>query len=189
MKLLKRTAADAGKNLVLVTSEAGLMPLAGSVGLFVASTPTSKPAIPSAPADQDDGPEDIDEPLDVSDGTASDEEFDAKAAAGKSVGELATAGATGKAGKSLAADIDDSIDMSGDSDESAADDAPVAAEPKTKKNKKLSVPNFDSLRKRLALGVLVLVLLIVGWIFAFKVLPKATITISTDSSTISTNLN
>src|ERR1700749_4383407 len=46
MKLLKRTADKAGKNLVLVTSEAGLMPLAGSVGLYVASSPSSKPSIP-----------------------------------------------------------------------------------------------------------------------------------------------
>ncbi|HET6925033.1 MAG TPA: hypothetical protein VFH39_04345, partial [Candidatus Saccharimonadales bacterium] len=70
MKLLKRTADDAGKNLVLVTSEAGLMPLAGSVGLFVAGTPTSKPVVPPAPFAPTDEPEDIDEPLQITDGSA-----------------------------------------------------------------------------------------------------------------------
>src|ERR1700761_2539166 len=45
MKLLKRTADNAGKHLVLITTEAGLMPLASNVGLHVASTPTSKPSI------------------------------------------------------------------------------------------------------------------------------------------------
>src|ERR1700748_992884 len=44
MKLLKRTADNNGKNLVLITNEAGLMPLAGATGLYVASTPTSRPA-------------------------------------------------------------------------------------------------------------------------------------------------
>src|ERR1700759_1233799 len=65
MKLLKRTADNAGKNLVLITSEAGLLPLAGATGLYVASTPTSKPAIPNTPGAAGDEPEDIDEPLNV----------------------------------------------------------------------------------------------------------------------------
>jgi len=178
MKLLKRTADTAGKNLVLVTSEAGLMPLAGTVGLFVASTPTSKPSIPPTPAVISDEPEDIDEPLNIVDGTADADDFDKKAAAGTAVGELA-------ASKVDADDIDESIDMGDD------EPAPVAAAPvaKTKKDRKLKVPNFDSFRKKLALGIAVLVLLIAGWIFAVVVLPKATITIKTDSSSIPTNVN
>src|SRR5688572_3825161 len=56
MKLLKRSGDSSGKHLVLVTSEPGLLPLAGSVGLYVAKTPTSKPEIPEArtlPTDSD----------------------------------------------------------------------------------------------------------------------------------------
>lgn len=68
MKLLKRTADKAGKNLVLITSEAGLMPLAGATGLYVAGSPTSKPAIPDTPGAADNEPEDFDEPLRVVDG-------------------------------------------------------------------------------------------------------------------------
>jgi hypothetical protein len=186
MKLLKRTADSAGKNLVLVTSETGLMPLAGAVGLFVASTPTSKPSIPAAPIGPDDEPEDIDEPLNIVDGTeGADDEFDTKAASAKTVGELAAAGA---AGKLAGDDIDESIDMGDD------DDAPVAAAAATKaakpkKNKSLKVPNFDSFKKKIALGVVALLLLIGGWILAFVVLPHATVTIKTDSATIPTNLN
>ena len=53
MKLLKRTADNAKKHVVLVTSEAALMPLAGTVGLYVAETPQSKPEIPPVPGVDD----------------------------------------------------------------------------------------------------------------------------------------
>ena len=191
MKLLKRSAEKAGKNLVLVTSEAGPMPLAGATGLYVASTPTSKPSIPDAPDQPVDGPEEIDEPLNVVDGNApedGDEDFDPKSAGGKPVGELAAAGAAAKIAED---DIDESIDMSDDAPEEVADEpkGKKAKTPKSKKDKKLAVPNFDSFRKKLALGILVLVLLIVGLVFAMKVLPHATVTIGTDSSTVPTNLS
>jgi hypothetical protein len=203
MKLLQRTAANAGKNLVLVTGEAGLMPLAGAVGLFVASSPTSKPSIPSAPVAIDDGPEDADEPLSIVDGTANTpagntggsatDDFDAKAMAGKTVGELAGAAAVSKAAAAAGESVDESIDMNDpdvDDDPSAASDANgVAPLPKLKKNSKLKVPNFDSFRKRLALGIVGVMVLIAGWVFAFRVLPKATVTIHTDTSTVTTNLN
>lgn len=182
MKLLKRTADTADKNLVLVTGEAGLMPLAGAVGLHVASTPTSKPSIPSAPAGPSDEPEDADAPLDVVDGNA-DDDFDPDAAANKTIGELA-----GTSTKIPADGVDESIDMTDDADE-AAEDAPAAGVLKFKKNSKLRVPNFDSFRKKLALGLLAVVVLVVGWVYAFMVMPHATITIHTDSSTIKTNLN
>jgi hypothetical protein len=181
MKLLKRTADTAGKNLVLVTSEAGLMPLAGSVGLHVAATPSSRPEIPPAPTGPDDGPEDVDEPLDIVDGTADD--YDPKAAKAKTVGELA-AGDIGKA--AVDEEIDESLDMA---DDTGAEGTDAAKAPKSKKDRKLAIPNFDSFRKKIALGIVVLAVLIVGWIFAFMVLPKAEVTIDTDSSTISTNAN
>jgi hypothetical protein len=188
MKLLKRTADNAGKNLVLVTSEAGLIPLAGIVGLHVASTPTSKPSIPAAPASMSDEPEDIDEPLDITDGSLDPEDgdFDSSAVASKTVGELAAAGA---ASKIAADDIDESIDMTDDVEPAAAAADVATKTPKLKKNKKLSVPNFDSFRKKIALSLVAGILLIIGWIFAFNILPKATVTIATDSSTIGTNLN
>ena len=53
MKLLKRAADQSKKNLVLVTTEASLMPLAGAVGVNVAKTLTSKPEVPSAPVTDD----------------------------------------------------------------------------------------------------------------------------------------
>lgn len=187
MKLLKRTADKEGKNLVLVTTENGLMPLAGAVGLYVASTPSSKPVIPNAPVAPDDDAEDIDEPLNVVDGNEPDSDFDAKSASGKPIGELAAAGAIAKDADD---DIDESIDMGDAGSQTPTADAtakPTKKAPKPKKDKTLRVPNFDSFRKKLMLGALALVLLIALWIVAFKILPRATVTIGTDSKTIPTN--
>jgi hypothetical protein len=66
MKLLKRAADESKKNLVLITSEAGLLPLAGASGIHVAKTLTSKPEIPTGPASDEDLDEvvDQDEPVD-----------------------------------------------------------------------------------------------------------------------------
>ncbi len=60
MKLLKRAADEAKKHVVLITSEAGLLPLAGMVGLHVAKSLTTKPEIPLAP-NQDEGEETVEE--------------------------------------------------------------------------------------------------------------------------------
>ena len=46
MKLLKKAADSAKKQVVLITSETSLLPLAGLAGLHVARTLQSKPAIP-----------------------------------------------------------------------------------------------------------------------------------------------
>ena len=53
MKLLKRAADEDKKHLVLITTETGLLPLAGLAGVLVASSLTSKPAIPVAPVAND----------------------------------------------------------------------------------------------------------------------------------------
>src|SRR5579864_876609 len=49
MRLLKRSAEKAAKNVVLITGEDILLPLAGAVGLHVAKNLQSKPEIPSHP--------------------------------------------------------------------------------------------------------------------------------------------
>lgn len=47
MKLLKRTAENDKKSIVLITSEASLLSVAGLVGVYVAKTLQSKPEIPA----------------------------------------------------------------------------------------------------------------------------------------------
>src|SRR6185503_16339729 len=50
MKLLSRSADGSGKNVVLITSEKALMPLAGAAGLHVARNLQSRPEVPEGPA-------------------------------------------------------------------------------------------------------------------------------------------
>ena len=51
MRLLKRASDDSGKRTVLITSEQGLLPLAGVAGVYVAKNLQSKPEIPQIPED------------------------------------------------------------------------------------------------------------------------------------------
>ncbi len=182
MRLLKRTSEEAGKNIVLVTSEAGLMPLAGLVGMHVSATPTSKPTIPPAPDANNDEPESVDEPLDVVDGTApAGDEFNPTAAATVPVGVLA-------------ANEPESILMTDDIDETDAEDTDAGVESEettkpSKADKKFKVPSFNKFRLGIVLGILVLIAGITAWVFAAVVLPKASIAITTDSTTITSDLN
>jgi hypothetical protein len=72
---------------------------------------------------------------------------------------------------------DDTIDLA----EMSALDVPGESEPvgKSKPSKKTKVPNFNSFRKRLIIGVVALVLLIVVGVFARVVLPRAEIVLET----------
>lgn len=161
MKLLKRTADDAKKSIVLITSETGLLPLAGAVGVHVAKTLQSKPAIPAAPKTAD-------TPIAVNQDDIDDVELDPA----KSVGALAN--------------DEDTIQV--DNEDKPVDAGAAAATAKKAGKKKIKIPNFDKFRLKVVLGVLALILLITGWFFAANVLPKATVTIRTDSSTVDTEL-
>lgn len=163
MKLLKRTADNEKKNVVLVTSEAALLPMAGAVGLHVAKTPSSKPEIPAAPVAV----------AAMAAATAGAEE--------PHLDENATVG-------SLAgvADDDDAIEV----DNTPAPEAEKKSGKKAKSSgkKKPKIPNFEKFRSKLFLGIAAGILLIIGLVMALVVLPKATITLKTDTSNINTNL-
>ena len=184
MKLLKRTADAEKKRIVLITSEAGLMPLAGSVGLYVAKTLQSKPEIPMAP-DTADETDTIDEPVDMS---SEPGEFDVSQASEKPVGELAglpIGPSTGSKG------MEDTIDLGDVEPAAAVVNLPEAKTDKksAKKEKKLRVPDFIKFRRLLIGGAVLLVILIIVAIILGKVLPKATVNIQTNNSTVSTNLS
>lgn len=176
MRLLKSSADDAKKGLVLITSEAGLMPLAGVVGLYIAKSLQSKPSIPAKVDVNDDIPEDVGEALADQEEA---EDFDSANNKSRSIGELAA--------EQVADDADeDSIEIGDDPDESTETTDKSKADKdksakKDKKDKKLKVPNFNKFRLWIILGVLAIILIVVGIIFAFSVLPKASVTITTDS--------
>ncbi len=184
MKLLKR-AADAGKkNAVLITSEAGLLPLAGMAGVHVAKTLNSKPEIPLAPGGMDDAVESIGE-----DGQELDTPPDPK----QTVGALADKEAAPKPPtdgvETLMLDADDipPEDLKKAGADGKSFEPPAGA--KKPKNKKLKVPNFERFRLLLILGAALLILLIIGFIFANATLPKATITIKTNATNVDANFN
>lgn len=172
MKLLKRNAEAAGKSIVLITSEASLLPLAGVVGLYVAKTPQSKPEIPQSPTVHD-GTE-----IDDDDTIALDDEVTAETDGDKSIGDLAK-------GAALGATV--GLAVSG-TDEA---DPPVNSQNKSGKNKKAKqpkVPSFSKFQKRLFLGIAVTILLVIGWYYATRIMPTATIIIGTDATDYNSSL-
>lgn len=167
LKLLKRTAADTKKNLVLITSDSSLLPLAGAVGLHVAKTLQSKPVIPTAPT-QNDAAITIDND-NSNDNSIEEPELDPHTSIGTLAGDL---------------EAEETIEL--DNDKAAAAAVPAAGAKKGL-NKKLKVPDFDRFRLLIFAGAGLLMLLIVGSYFAFSVLPKANITIKTDTTSVAIN--
>jgi hypothetical protein len=141
MRLLKRSAEKAGKNVVLITGEAALLPLAGAAGLHVAKNLQSKPEIPPSPdMDMDDMPG---EPAAETEGAAdADEGAPAKIDYSKPIGELAAASMVDEESIPLE-DTDDGTEQSGDSGDKK----------KPKKDKRLAVPNFERFRLLVGLGM------------------------------------
>ena len=182
MKLLKRAADESKKRLVLITSETGLLPLAGAVGVHVAKSLQSKPEIPAAPdANDAELSIDEDEPLE------GPEEVTAETAGDKPIGELAGPAA---AVPLATDDAMETVELDNEEEDGASKAVSAAPLPlAAKKNKKLAVPNFDRFRLWLALGILGIIALIVLLFIALTVLPKAAITIKTNASNVNTNTN
>lgn len=169
MKLLKRAADESKKHLVLITTEAGLMPLAGMAGVHVAKTLNSKPEVPIGPDDLSDDEESV-------------EEDGALINTATPVGELAGLPKPDADGVETI-ELDDDIAPE-DDDPKPKTFTPPVGKTKGKKDKKFKIPDFNKFRLLLIIGGLALILLIVGSVFAIKVLPKATISIKTDATTV-----
>ncbi len=183
MRLLKRSADNAGKHVVLITNEEALMPLAGAAGIHVARNLQSAPNVPQAPKEPDQSTkvaeipvkdkEEITEPK-----TLDEENLPGKIDYDKPIGELA-----------LAHELEhpETIELDDEDVEDINPEAPVETKVSKAKDKKLKIPNYDRFRILLALGVVGLIALIVFVVLAFKVLPKATITVKTSSLPLSAN--
>jgi len=137
MRLLKRSADSAGKNVVLITSEHSLLPLAGAAGLHVAKNLQSKPEVPAGPDSTNAVPA-PDEGLGVlpitGDQAVEDpDNMPAKFSYDKPIGALADA---------HEARHPETIEIGEPEDDAAAAEATEKL-PKAPKNKSLSIPNFD----------------------------------------------
>jgi hypothetical protein len=168
MRLLKRSADSASKNIVLITSEAALLPLAGAAGLHVAKNLQSKPEVPPSPVAA--GSE---KPVAPADPDAEVDADDAKLDYHRSIGVLAAG---------VAIDEPETIPLE-DADEAEQE---IGAKPKkTPRDKKLKVPNFERFRLGLVLAAAGGAALIVFLILAIFVLPKATVTLQTEATPVS----
>ncbi|GAC1388283.1 MAG: hypothetical protein NVS1B7_8140 [Candidatus Saccharimonadales bacterium] len=173
MKLLKRSADEVQKHIVLITADANLLPLAGAVGFYCAKTLQTRPVVPPAPPTDDDLPESVTEEANIGDEAVIDPS--------KPIGALA--------GMPEAAD--DEIELSAlehSNNEALAAVGTAALMPKKPFNKKLKVPNFERFRTALILGVLLLIILLGGVYYAATALPKAAITIKTNTSSVSSDI-
>jgi hypothetical protein len=182
LKLLQKTAKDAKKNLVLVTSDPNLLPLAGAVGLHVAKTPQSKPEIPGSPTS-----EGASEAIETVEAAAI---VGTTAVAANKVAKARKASGSDSDTSSAVADpmptAEDTIDL--DNDKAAATTGTAIKKGKKDKKNKIKVPNFDRFRVLLFVGIALFIALIVGGYFAVAVLPKAKIVIKTDTATVNTDL-
>lgn len=177
MKLLKRTSDAAKKHLVLITSEASLLPLAGTVGIYVAKTPQSRPEIPAGMSghpgdDGEEAPVNMAEPM-----------LDKAKPISAYTGAAAIDG-------SLATSEDESIQMEDEPTGSPSVDGSADSKgPKPKKDRKLAIPDFNKFRLWLVLGGVGVVLLVFLSYLAFAVMPKATVSVKTDSTAVDANLD
>jgi len=161
MKLLKRAATQAKKHLVLITSDASVMPIAATVGIHVAKTPSSKPEIPSIPVSN--------LPSAKDDDIENNNDIEANV---ESV--------------SAAVMDDDPIELDNTTDGNL-DSVTSKKDKKSKKEKKFSIPDFSSFRLKLFLGSSLVIGLVVLWVFGFVILPQATVTVTTDTQSAPVN--
>jgi hypothetical protein len=195
MKLLKKTADASKKRLVLITSEANLLPLAGSIGLYVAKNLQSKPAVPdfTGTADADKSIDTLELPAE-----GDKEDFDKEAAADQPVGELADSSEEPKKAKPeltpipipRAGEPDDTIEMDkAETEAESKEEAKKNEKTKPAKDKSLKIPNFNKFRTRLIIAVILLILLIIGWVLLNGALAKAKVTITSQTTSVNASLS
>lgn len=158
LKLLNRSAVKNGKKPVLVTSNQAIIKLAGLNGIPVAKSLNSKPEIPA-----------------VIETSTEDQKSETPA---EVVEEALVADAAGAAVLAQTVAEPDVIELD--------NTTPKSLPTTTKKlgKKIIKVPDFSSFRTKLFLAAALLVLLIVGAVFALVVLPKATILVKTDTKSV-----
>jgi hypothetical protein len=191
MKLLKRTADQLKKRVVLITSETSLLPLAGAVGMHVAKTLTSKPVIPSAPMLENAAEEANENGIDVPDAA-----IPAAAAVAASKRSSAAAAPIDDTEENIEVDNEPSATGTSKADKAAKAGLLAGVFGKKKataagaagSNKKLKVPSFEKFRTRLFLGIAAFIALIVLAVFGLSVLPKAKVVLKTDTSSSATDV-
>jgi len=170
LRLLDRMATTNHKHLVLITNNQALMSLSAAAGIPVAKNLQSKPELPEISALS------VDDDDDIIDGSS------------LPIGELArTADVPVGKPEETVEDALGELDI----DEKSVDIKPKVAQmskPSNSLKSNIKVPNFNTFRKKLFLGIGALVLLIAFLVWANVYAPSASVVVSakTVSSPIST---
>jgi hypothetical protein len=190
LKLLKAKTTKAGKSLVLVSTDANLLALAGVVGINVAKNLQDKPTIPEVAkevaktedktkaSEDDSSDEDEIDTEDKSDMTDETEDLEATDQS-KTIGEFAALTAIGGE-----PELEDNDVIEFDNDAKKTVEKPK----KQKIDKKLRVPDFGKFQKILMISILALIALVVLYVIGFIEMPKAKITIESSTSTLSSTI-
>jgi hypothetical protein len=177
LKLLKRGSVSAQKSIVLITSDATVVSLAGAIGIHVARTLQSRPKVPVV-SKQDDSDITIESQVE---GAAI--ESDTKLDPSAPIGKLADG--------PIATETDETIEV-GDHEPLDAKKISKLDKKKSKNeklDKKLKIPNFNKFRVKIIIAAVLLMLLGAGWYLGANVLPAATIIISTNTSKIDASID
>ena len=134
MRLLKRASEEAKKNLVLITTEAPILKLAGLTRVRVAKSLTTKPYLPEKPE------------AEALETIISDSSGEPKVDPEKSIGELAGDKVLPVVPESDNKLDDDTIELDNVEPETDSGDKDKKL---PKKDRKLAVPSFDRFRKNL----------------------------------------
>lgn len=172
VKLLKRSADQVNKKVVLITSDPNLLPLAGAAGLHVAANLQSRPYVPKT-AQEDTKVEDIGEEV----AAKEDAEIDPAMPIGQAAG--------------LSKEDQEPIEID---NTPKAPSAPAAAAAKKsakppKKDKSKKIPNFQKFRVLLIAGGVALLALIFFIFWAISIAPNAKITLRTESNETQTTVD
>ncbi len=159
MKLLKKTSDEGNKKLVLITDDDALRPLAGNAGIYVADSLKSHPVLPKSIK-----PSEAKNPVFEEVNTP----LDLKA----SIGELAG---------------DKEVEKFPVDNSHASDKSEKIK--KIKGSQKIKVPNFDRFRFKFFAGIFAVIGLTIGWYVAFRVMPKANVTIYAQTARVVTKVD
>lgn len=173
LRLLERMARNDKKQLVLITHNQALVALAASAKIPVAKNLQSKPELPEIPALIVDDADDI---IDGSELPVGDHADSVKGSAVTKAGAAVP--------KSVRSEAIDTTDLDIDGESVAAAPAAGTLSKKPRKNK---IPNFDTFRKKLLLGVAGVAGLAALLFWMFAIAPSATVVITANTIPHSVN--
>lgn len=169
LRLLARAAKQTNKHLVLISGNSALTALAAAAGIPSARTLQSKPELAALPEEDDASAEDVIDGADLP------------------VGDLARTG-DGEIDE-MPLQAAPAIDLAIRASNAEETDETPLARSQSRQRRGIKVPNFDTFRKRMLLGVGGLVLLIGFLVWAIVLAPKAKIVITARTIESSANPN